>query len=47
VGRAIEIMKDSSALSMTDLGAITQWFNDYLTWMTTSKNGIRRTPGKE
>lgn len=40
VARAIEILKDSSALSMTDLGAITQWFKDYVAWMTTSKNGI-------
>src|SRR5258706_6354980 len=40
VGRAIEIVKDSSALSTSDLCVISQWFNDYLTWMTTSKNGI-------
>jgi len=39
VARAIEVLKDSSALSMTDLGAIMQWFKDYLAWMTTSKNG--------
>jgi hypothetical protein len=39
VARAIEVLKDSSALSMTELGAITQWYKDYLTWMTTSKNG--------
>jgi hypothetical protein len=40
VARAIELLKDSSALSMSELGAITQWFKDYLAWMTTSKNGI-------
>src|SRR5581483_7808619 len=40
VARAIEVLKDSPALSMTELGAITQWFKDYLEWMTTSKNGI-------
>ncbi len=40
VARAIEILKDSSALSMTELGGITQWFTDYLLWLTTSKNGI-------
>src|SRR5436190_15963908 len=39
VARAIEILKHSSALSATELGAITQWFKDYLAWMTTSKNG--------
>jgi hypothetical protein len=39
VARAIEVLKDSSALSMTELGAITQWYKDYLTWMTTIKNG--------
>jgi hypothetical protein len=46
VVRAIEILKDSSALSMADLGAITQWFKDYLTWMTTSKNGIEERDAK-
>jgi len=46
VARAIEILKDSSALSMTDLGAITQWFKDYLAWMTTSKNGIDEREAK-
>ena len=40
VARAIEVLKDSSALSITELGGITQWFTDYLQWMTTSKNGI-------
>lgn len=46
VARAIEIMKDSSALSMTELGGITQWFIDYLTWMTTSKNGLEEREAK-
>ena len=40
VARAIEVLKDSSALSMSDLGGIMQWFTDYLQWLTTSKNGI-------
>jgi hypothetical protein len=40
VARSIEVLKDSPELSMTELGGITQWFTDYLTWMTTSKNGI-------
>jgi len=39
VARAIEVLKDSRAFSMTELGGITQWFKDYLQWMTTSKNG--------
>jgi len=46
VARAIEVLKDSPALSMNDLGAITQWFKDYLTWMTTSKNGIEERNAK-
>jgi len=46
VARAIEILKDSSALSMTELGTITQWFKDYLAWMTTSKNGIEERDAK-
>src|SRR5437763_675614 len=46
VARAIEIVKDSSALSMTDLGTITQWFKDYLAWMTTSKNGVEERDAK-
>src|SRR6266404_1705501 len=46
VARAIEILKDSSALSVTELGTITQWFKDYLAWMTTSKNGIEERDAK-
>ncbi len=46
VARAIEILKDSSALSMTELGGITQWFTDYLMWLTTSKNGIEERDAK-
>lgn len=46
VARAIEILKDSSALSMTELGTITQWFKYYLVWMTTSKNGIEERDAK-
>jgi Alginate lyase len=46
VARAIEVLKDSPALSMTELGAITQWFSDYLAWMTTSKNGIEERDAK-
>ncbi|HSQ24381.1 MAG TPA: alginate lyase family protein [Pyrinomonadaceae bacterium] len=46
VARAIEVLRDSSALSMTELGAITQWFKAYLAWMTTSKNGIEEREAK-
>ena len=46
VARAIEILKDSRRLSMTELGGITQWFKDYLAWMTTSKNGIEERDAK-
>lgn len=46
VARAIEVLKDSPALSMTELGAVLQWFRDYLTWMTTSKNGIEEREAK-
>jgi hypothetical protein len=46
VARAIEILKESSALSMTELGGITQWFADYLEWMTTSQNGVQERDAK-
>ena len=46
VARAIEVLKNSSALSMTELGAIMQWFKDYLCWMTTSKNGTDERDAK-
>jgi hypothetical protein len=46
VARAIEVLKNSGALSMTELGGITQWFTDYLQWMTTSKNGLEEREAK-
>src|SRR4029079_6569385 len=46
VARATEILKDSKALNMTELGGVIQWFNDYLQWMTTSKNGIDERDAK-
>src|SRR5438067_381343 len=39
-------LHDSTALSMPELGALTQWFKDYLAWMTTSKNGIDEREAK-
>lgn len=46
VARAIEILKDSPALSMTELGGLIQWFNDYLIWLTSSKNGLEEREAK-
>ena len=46
VARAIEILEESSALSMTDSGGIKQWFTDYLQWMISSKNGIEEREAK-
>jgi hypothetical protein len=40
VTRAIEVLAGSGALSNTEQATIKQWFTDYLTWLTTSKNGI-------
>jgi hypothetical protein len=39
VARAIEVLNDSKVLKAAELKAIKQWFSDYTTWMTTSKNG--------
>ena len=46
VARAIEVLSDSRALSTTELVGITQWFTDYLRWMTTSKNGLEEREAK-
>jgi hypothetical protein len=46
VARSIEVLKDSKALTLTELGGITKWFTDYLQWMTTSKNGIEEREAK-
>jgi len=46
VARAIEWLKDSRSLNSTELGGVIQWFNDYLQWMTTSKNGIDEREAK-
>jgi len=39
VARAIEVLKDSGALSMTDLGGVIEWFTEYLHWLTTHQYG--------
>jgi hypothetical protein len=40
VARAIEVLKDSRALTVADRDALVKWFTEYVHWMTTSKNGI-------
>jgi hypothetical protein len=46
VARAIEVLKDSRALSKTESAEIIQWFADYLRWMTTSENGLEEREAK-
>jgi hypothetical protein len=46
VARAIEVLETSGALSKTESKGIKQWFTDYLSWMTTSKNGLEEREAK-
>lgn len=46
VAQAIEVLKDSRSMNMTDLGSVLNWFTDYLDWLTTSKNGIEEREAK-
>ena len=46
VARAVEVLKDSPSLNMSDLGGIIQWFADYVRWLTTSKNGTDERDAK-
>src|SRR3954454_6675595 len=39
VVRGASAIEGSGALSKSDLAAVKQWFSDYLTWLTTHKNG--------
>ncbi len=39
VARAVPFLTESKALSDAERQELKQWFADYLTWMTTSKNG--------
>jgi len=39
VPRAIEVMEKSPAFPPDVLAGLKQWFGDYVTWMTSSKNG--------
>ena len=40
VSAAIEILSARGGLAPSDAAPITQWFRDYLTWLTTSEYGI-------
>jgi hypothetical protein len=46
VARAIEVLQASGALSSAEITEIKKWFTDYLTWLTTSKNGIDERDAK-
>jgi hypothetical protein len=39
VAQSIQVLQPSRALSGAELKQVRRWFSDYLTWMTTSKNG--------
>ena len=39
VPRAIEAMEESLAFPPDEVAGLKKWFSDYVTWMTTSKNG--------
>jgi hypothetical protein len=40
VARAIPLIAESRALASEDVGAVREWFSQYLTWMTTHQYGI-------
>src|SRR6266487_3290131 len=46
VARAIEILEPARILRPAEIESIKQWFADYLTWMTTSKNGLEEREAK-
>jgi Alginate lyase len=46
VARAIAVLEPSAGLNNTDQSAVLTWFRDYLTWMTTSPNGIAERDAK-
>ena len=46
VARTIEVLEASGALSEGETSGIKRWFTDYLTWMTTTKNGIDERDAK-
>jgi hypothetical protein len=46
VARAVEVLGDSKALTQAENIGLKQWFNAYLKWLTTSKNGIEERDAK-
>jgi len=46
VARAIAVLEPSAALNDSDKATTITWFRDYLTWMTTSSNGIAERDAK-
>jgi Alginate lyase len=46
VARATAVLGPSAALNDSDKAATVTWFRDYLTWMTTSPNGIAERDAK-
>jgi hypothetical protein len=46
VARAVEVLAGSKALSQTESKQVSQWFADYLEWLTTSKNGLEEREAK-
>ncbi len=46
VARAIEILEPARILRPPEIESIKPWFADYLTWMTTSKNGLEEREAK-
>ena len=46
VARAIPFLAESGSLSKDEFAATKKWFAEYLTWLTTSKNGIEERDAK-
>jgi len=46
VARAAAWIEHSGAIKAAEMDAVRRWFGDYLTWMTTSKNGLEEKAAK-
>ncbi|HEY4414724.1 MAG TPA: alginate lyase family protein [Verrucomicrobiae bacterium] len=46
IPKAIEAMQNSPAFPAADLAGLKMWFADYITWLTTSKNGVTEANAK-
>jgi Alginate lyase len=46
VGRGASAIDSSGALTASEKAGLRQWVSDYLTWMTTSKNGMEERDAK-